>query len=254
LMQDRIAILDIPDGTDLTQQPQPGSNLPFPYPETSYAAAYYPWIDVATLPLTPATSPPLAATLRLPPSGHIAGLYARVDGQRGVHKAPANEVLFNALDVTTPIPQSVQDNVNPFGVNIIKVLNGNVKLWGARTLGGKDNILPAGDFKYIHVRRLFNFIRTSIMQGTQWTVFEPNTPALWAKVTRNVSAFLRGLWEQGALFGTTPEQAFYVKCDEETNPPDRRAVGEMHAEIGVNITSTAEFVIFTIGQWQPPAK
>src|SRR6185295_16593324 len=149
------------------------------------------------------------------------GIYARVDSQRGVHKAPANEVVIGALDLRYAVSRSQQDGMNAQGVNCIRRMNGNVRVWGARTVGGDANL----DFKYISVRRLFNYLRGSIDQGTQWAVFEPNNPDLWAKITRNVSAFLNNVWAAGALFGDKPEQAFYVKCDAETNPPAMRDLG-----------------------------
>jgi hypothetical protein len=127
-------------------------------------------------------------------------------------------------------------------------LNGNITVWGARTIGGDKN----GEWKYINVRRLFLYLRESIDEGTQWIVFEPNDPALWSKIRRNVSAFLTNVWRSGALFGLTPEEAFYVKCDAETNPPEVRDVGMVVTEIGVAIVRPAEFVIFRITQSTGP--
>jgi phage tail sheath protein FI len=184
----------------------------------------------------------------VPPSGHIAGIYARVDTQRGVHKAPANEVVFGALGLAQKISKNQQDGLNPKGINCIRDLNGNIRVWGARTIGGDMN----GEFKYINVRRLFLFLRESIDEGTQWTVFEPNTPDLWARIRRNVIAFLTNVWRSGALFGNTPEQAFFVKCDEENNPPEVRDAGQVIIEIGVAVTKPAEFVIFRLSQWAGP--
>jgi len=123
-------------------------------------------------------------------------------------------------------------------------------VWGARTLGGDKNT----EVKYVPVRRLLNFLRSSLDKGTQWTVFEPHNPDLWAKVIRNVSAFLRAVWSDGALFGKTPEQAFYVKCDAENNPPASRDNGYLNIEIGVAIVRPAEFVVFKISQWAGPQK
>jgi phage tail sheath protein FI len=251
-MQDRFAILDTAANLDIGNVT--GLDQ-LPYGISDYAALYYPWIQVPPITEGAATSAKANGNKYfVPPSGHIAGLYARVDGSRGVHKAPANEVLLGVTDVKDSIPTAVQDYVNPLGINCIRQMNGAIRVWGARTMGGDQNHSGAGDFKYVHVRRLFNFIRTSLDRGTQWVVFEPNSPNLWAKVTRNLSAFLRTVWEQGALFGNTPEQAFYVKCDEETNPPEQRGQGKLHAEIGVNIVPAAEFVIFHLGQWEPEKK
>src|SRR5262249_16328713 len=145
----------------------------------------------------------------VPPSGHMAGIYARVDATRGVHKAPANEVVLGVKDVKYAISKAQQDGLNPQGVNCIRKLNSNITVWGARPMGGDAN----GDFKYVSVRRLFNYLHGSIDRGTQWAVFEPNDPNLWARITRNVSAFLSIVWSGGALFGDKPDAAFFVKCD-----------------------------------------
>ena len=241
--QDRFAILDSHEtaeddkgylNLELLKPDTEGSHLPT---LSDYAAYYFPWIQVF--------NPVWNRAIYVPPSGHMAGIYARVDAQRGVHKAPANEVVFGALGLKYTLTRNQQDGLNPQGVNCIRQMNGNIRVWGARTLGGNDN----GEFKYIGTRRLFNFLRESIDKGTQWAVFEPNDPALWAKITRNVSAFLKTVWSSGALFGNTPEEAFYVKCDEETNPPEVRNQGQVVAEIGVAITQPAEFVIFNLSQW-----
>ena len=204
---------------------------------SDYGAVYFPWIDVS------------GTGSYVPPSGHLAGIYARVDGQRGVHKAPANEGVRGALGLKYRISKAQQKGLNPNGINVIRDFNGSITVWGARTIGGDANT----DVKYINVRRLLNFIEESIDEGTQWVVFEPNAPNLWAKITRNVTAFLTNVWRSGALFGNTPEEAFYVKCDEETNPPDVRDLGQVVTEIGVAIVKPAEFVIFRISQWGGPA-
>jgi phage tail sheath protein FI len=245
---DRFAILDGPatasDLTTLTKIPADGGVAP---KNTNYAAWYFPWIRV----FDPAEK--LAGgdgLIDVPPSGHIAGVYARVDNDRGVHKAPANEAIRGALDVTQPISKADQDGLNPKGVNCIRVLNNNIFVWGARTVGGDIN----ADLKYVNVRRTLLFLRESIDEGTQWVVFEPNTPALWQKITRNVTAFLTVVWRAGALFGTTQQEAFYVKCDAETNPPELRELGQVVTEIGVAIVRPAEFVIFRISQFSAPAK
>jgi phage tail sheath protein FI len=202
--------------------------------------------DPATKVLTPAGD----GMLDVPPSGHVAGIYARVDSERGVHKAPANEPIRGALDVSQPITKQEQGDLNKAGVNCIRVLNGSILVWGARTVGGDAN----ADLKYINVRRTLLFLRESIDEGTQFVVFEPNTAALWQKITRNVSAFLTNVWRSGALFGTTQQEAFFVKCDAETNPPETREQGQVVTEIGVAIVRPAEFVIFRISQFTAPAK
>jgi uncharacterized protein len=227
---ERFAILDSAKDDPATG---PESSLPR---NNSYAALYFPWIEV----LDPAT----AKNILVPPSGHVAGIYARVDGQRGVHKAPANEAVAGALALQYNLSKSHQEGLNPQGINCIRYLNGNILVWGARTLGGDAN----GNEKYVSTRRLLNFLRESIEEGTQFVVFEPNNPGLWQRIKRSVGDFLLGQWRAGALLGETPEKAFFVKCDAETNPPDVREAGQVVAEIGVAIVKPAEFVIFRIQQ------
>lgn len=233
LLGDRFAILDTPEEIDINRL-EPTVNIPG---NSDYAALYLPWIQV----FDQATN-----DLKfVPPSGHIAGIYARVDNQRGVHKAPANEPILGAVGLKQEISKIKQEPLNEKGINCIRRLNGNIRVWGARTLGaGKDN----PDFKYINIRRQFNYLRESIDEGTQWTVFEPNTPELWARIRRNLTAFLTNEWRKGALFGTTPQEAFFVKCDAETNPIDVRKLGQVVTEIGVAVIEPAEFVIFRVTQ------
>jgi phage tail sheath protein FI len=233
-MGDRIAILDSDRTVDLSNTEEVKKLKPF---NSNYAALYFPWIQV----FDPASN----SNIYIPPSGHLAGVYARVDGQRGIHKAPANETILGALDLKYNLSKAKQDGLNPDGINCIRKLNGNIRVWGARTLGGDANT----EFKYINVRRHFCYLRDSIDKGTQWTVFEPNTPELWAKIRRNINAFLVMEWRKGALFGTTPQEAFYVKCDGETNPPEVRDLGQVATEIGLAVVKPAEFVIFRLSQW-----
>lgn len=183
----------------------------------------------------------------MPPSGHIAGIYARVDAQRGIHKAPANEVVSGAVGVKQAISKNQQDGLNSKGINCIRVFNSGIKVWGARTLSQNNEL------RYINIRRTLLFLRESIDEGTQWAVFEPNNPALWQKIKRNVSDFLLVQWRAGALFGNTEREAFYVKCDAETNPPTEVALGRVIAEVGVSIVRPAEFVIFRISQTTLPS-
>ncbi|MBD2438764.1 phage tail sheath subtilisin-like domain-containing protein [Nostoc sp. FACHB-110] len=236
---DRIAILDSPEVVDLSGTGVVNTLKPF---NSTYAALYFPWIQV----FDPASND----NIYIPPSGHIAGVYARVDGQRGVYKAPANENILGALDLKYNLSKAKQDGLNPDGINVIRKLNGNIRVWGARTLGGDANT----EFKYVNIRRHFSYLRDSIDKGTQWTVFEPNTPELWAKIRRNISAFLVMEWRRGALFGTTPEEAFYVKCDAENNPPEVRDLGQVVTEIGLAVVKPAEFVIFRLSQWAGAGK
>jgi len=249
---DRFAILDGPDfAQDLTTLTRTATDsVPGVMPaKTDLAAWYYPWVEV----FDPATQLQNSAgdgTIAVPPSGFVAGIYARVDTQRGVFKSPANEVIRGALGVTHALSRADQDGLNPKGVNCIRVLNDNIYLWGARTVGGDANTA----LKYVSVRRTLLFLRESIDEGTQWAVFEPNNPALWAKITRNITAFLTTVWRSGALFGTTAQEAFFVKCDAETNPPQLRDLGQVVAEVGVAIARPAEFVIFRISQFSTPSQ
>ncbi len=236
-LQDRFAILDGRQTTTLTKAGIQGGTR-----DSDYGAIYFPWIK--------AFNPIDGKTATIPASGHLAGIYARVDSERGVHKAPANEVIRGALGVEMLLSKADQSGLNPEDINVIRQFNGNTTVWGAHTLAGKEK----AECRYINVRRLLLFLRESIDEGTQWVVFEPNTSALWQKITRNVSAFLTNVWRSGALFGNTPQEAFYVKCDAETNPPELRDLGQVVTEIGVAIVRPAEFVIFRISQWAGPGK
>ena len=174
------------------------------------------------------------------PSGAMAGVFARTDATRGVHKAPANEVVRGAIGLAYQTTKGEQDTLNPNGVNCIRAFPGRgIRVWGARTVSSNPS------WRYISVRRLFNYVEESIREGTQWVVFEPNDHFLWARITRDITAFLRLVWRSGALFGTTPETAFYVKCDEELNPPEVRDAGMLIVEIGMAPVKPAEFVIFS---------
>ncbi|HDQ73955.1 MAG TPA: phage tail sheath family protein [Chloroflexi bacterium] len=231
---DRVAILDPPP--NMTPQEMRKWRVDVAAYDSSYAALYYPWIQVQ--------DPVKNRTVQIPPAGHIAGLWARTDGERGVHKAPANEVVRGATGLAYNVTQREQDILNPNGVNCIRAFPGmGIRAWGARTLSQN------AAWRYVNVRRLFNFVEKSIERGTMWVVFEPNTPRLWARVRRDVSAFLTTIWRSGALFGSSPDQAFYVKCDEELNPPESRDLGRLVIEIGLAPVKPAEFVIFRITQW-----
>jgi len=173
----------------------------------------------------------------------MAGLWARSDGERGVHKAPANEVVRMALNPVAEITKGEQDTLNPIGVNCIRSFTGRgVRVWGARTLSSD----PA--WRYINVRRLFNYVEKSIEIGTQWVVFEPNDPNLWARVRRDVGAFMTNVWRDGMLFGLSPQEAFFVKCDAELNPAEVRDQGKLIIEVGMAPVKPAEFVIFRFSQ------
>jgi phage tail sheath protein FI len=239
---DRMAILDAPPG--MTPQQIKDWRSGVAMYDSKFAVMYYPWIKVANPMARPGMNGS-AKTLTVPPSGHIAGIWARNDNARGVWKAPANEVIRGALDVETKVTKGEQELLNPIGVNCIRPFGvRGIRVWGARTLSSD----PA--WRYVNVRRLFNYVEESVLLGTQWVVFEPNDYDLWARVRRTVGAFLLGLWRQGALFGLTPEQAYYVKCDEETNPPESVDEGKLVVEVGIAPVKPAEFVIFRISQWQ----
>ena len=243
LLGDRFAILD---GAQQATTPEfSKAKIQGQTKDSSYAALYFPWIRVDDF-TGKLVSPddPQREPLSVAPSGHIAGVYAQVDGSRGVHKAPANVVIRGALDVQHPLTKAHQDGLNPSGINCIRNLNGNIYVWGARTMGGDAN----GEFKFISTRRLMNFLRESIEEGTQFVVFEPNNLGLWQRIKRSVGDFLLGQWRTGALLGDTPDKAFFVKCDAETNPPDVREAGQVVTQIGVAIVKPAEFVIFRIQQ------
>ena len=230
-MKDRFAVLDAQETDTISAGAVKGAVR-----NSDFAAIYFPRIVV---------SDPVSKTrLDVHPSGHIAGIYARVDQARGVHKAPANETVRGALGLTYPVSLNEQQLLNPDGINVLRNLNGRLLVWGARTLGGDAN----GETKYVNVRRLLNFLRESIDEGTQFAVFEPNAKPLWQRITRTATAFLTNVWRSGALFGETPDQAFYVKCDESTNSSDVREAGQVVTEIGVAIVKPAEFVIFRISQ------
>jgi phage tail sheath protein FI len=232
----RLAVLDPPPDMSPQQIKEWRSDVAM-Y-DSKFAVMYYPWITVAN----PVGNG--SGKINVPPSGHLAGIWARNDGVRGVWKAPANEVVTGALDVATKITKGEQATLNPIGVNCIRPFGTRgIRVWGARTLSSDPS------WVYVNVRRLFNMIESSIMEGTQWVVFEPNDQALWQRVKRTISAFLLGLWREGALFGATPDEAFYVKCDSETNPPDSIDLGRLVVEVGIAPVKPAEFVIFRISQW-----
>jgi phage tail sheath protein FI len=234
-MRYRFAVLDTPPGLNAQQAREWRFYVNF---DSSYAAMYYPWITIADL------SGSGKATKLVPPSGHMVGIYNRSDADRGVHKAPANEVVLGAIDLEINLSRGEQDTLNPVGVNCIRSFPGRgIRVWGGRTLSSN------GAWRYVNVRRLFIMVEASMDAGLQWVVFEPNDQTLWAKVTRDVTSFLRVVWRSGALFGSTPEQAFYVKCDEELNPAEIRDLGQLIIEVGLAPVKPAEFVIFRISQW-----
>jgi phage tail sheath protein FI len=234
LMGDRVAILDPPPGYG-PQQVAEWRQVKAGY-DSKYASLYYPWFTVLD---------PLTGKFRaVPPSGHVAGVWARNDDTRGVHKAPANEVIRGAMKPEVQLTRGEHDLLNPMGVNCIRAFPGRgTRIWGARTLSSE------AEWRYLNVRRLFNYLEESIMAGTQWVVFEPNDDALWARIRRTISAFLVNEWRKGSLFGLTPDEAFFVKCDRETNPAEGIDAGQVVCEIGVAPVKPAEFVIFRLAQF-----
>jgi len=232
LLKDRFAVLHSKQGTDTLmtvgslQPPQ----------DTTYAAFYFPWIKVY--------DPRTNGDLLVPPSGHVAGIYAKTDIERGVHKAPANEVVAGATALEFQITKGEQDVLNPRGVNCLRVFTGRgLRVWGARTCS-TDPL-----WKYVNVRRLMIYLEESIYYGTQWVVFEPNNEKLWGRVKATITEFLTRVWRDGALMGTKPEEAFFVKCDRTTMTQDDIDNGRLICIIGVAVTKPAEFVIFRIAQW-----
>jgi uncharacterized protein len=237
----RMAVLDAPPGMNPQQIKEWRSETAM-Y-DSAYAALYYPWIKVEN---------PIGvngnAEVFVPPSGHVAGVWARTDETRGVWKAPANDTIRGVLDIERAITQNEQGLLNPIGINCIRPFGTRgIRIWGARTLSSDS------DWRYINVRRLFNMIESTILEGTQYAVFEPNDMKLWEGVKRTLNAFLRGLWSAGALFGASADQAFYVKCDAETNPPESIDEGKLVVEVGIAPVKPAEFVVFRISQQKQSA-
>jgi uncharacterized protein len=234
LMGDRMAIIDPPPGLN-AQQVKEWRTDKAGY-DSKYAALYWPWIKTL--------DQVSGQNIFVPPSGHMAGIWGRNDDTRGVHKAPANEVVRGAVSLEVQITKNEHDLLNPIGINCIRAFPGRgIRVWGARTLSSD----PA--WTYLNVRRYFNYLEESILNGTNWIVFEPNDDALWAKIRRTISAFLAMEWRKGALFGLAPEEAFYVQCDRETNPAEAIDLGQVLCVVGVAPVKPAEFVIFRLSQF-----
>ncbi|MGB3185585.1 MAG: phage tail sheath subtilisin-like domain-containing protein [Ornithinimicrobium sp.] len=234
LMGDRMAILDSPPGLNAQQVLE--WRVEAAGYDSAYATLYWPWIK------TP--NPDTGLMASIPPSGHVAGIWGRNDDTRGVHKAPANEVVQGAVSLETQITKNEHDLLNPVGINCLRAFPGRgIRVWGARTLTSDPS------WRYINVRRLFNYLEESILNGTNWAVFEPNDEALWARLRRTISAFLVNEWRKGALFGATPDEAFFVQCDAETNPSEGIDAGQVVCLVGVAPVKPAEFVIFRLAQF-----
>jgi phage tail sheath protein FI len=241
-LKDRVALLDtLPEDTTPARVLEWRSQF-----DTSYAALYYPWVR-APDPLGQA-----GALCDVPPSGHIAGVYARSDRLFGVHKAPANEAIEDAQDVTTALEDSAHADLNDAGVNVIRGYAARgVRVVGARTLVESSR---AVEWRYVNVRRLLAMIEEAIDEQCQWTTFEPNNPDLWREIDRTARGFLDGLWRAGALDGATAEEAYSVRCDATTNPPERTDAGEVTCLIGVRPPWPAEFVLVRIGRTERGAE
>jgi uncharacterized protein len=239
----RIAIVDPPKDQSISGVRAFRSQF-----DTKYGALYYPWMEVVD---PTATNDPGAApaTLQLPPSGFAAGIYARSDVARGVHKAPANEVVLGITRFMQNVTFDRQSVLNPEGINALRFFPGRSnRIWGARTMSSDP------EWKYVNVRRLFIYLEHSIDKSTQWAVFEPNNEALWANIRQTVSDFLLATWRTGALMGTKPEEAFFVRCDRTTMTQNDLDNGRLICLIGVAPTYPAEFVIFRIGQFTADAR
>jgi len=223
-------------GTDTASATPTSGGLRPPMSPGGYAAVYFPWLIV--------TDPVSGTQVTTPPSGHIAGVWARTDATRGVHKAPANTTIAGALGLVRAVSKGEQEILNPAGVNCIRFFPGEgILVWGARTLAPE-----ASEFRYINVRRLTNMIKETVLKNTRWAVFEPNHHPLWAALRRDCGAFLTNVWRDGALVGQTPQEAFFVKCDAETNPPEVRDEGRVVTLIGIAPVKPAEFVVFQLSQ------
>jgi phage tail sheath protein FI len=232
-MRDRFAILHSRPGIDTLAN----INNIRPPQDTTFAAFYFPWIKVF--------NPLINQDSRIPPSGHIAGIYAKTDVERGVFKAPANEVVVGARSVEFQVTKREQDILNPRGVNCIRVFPARgIRVWGART--ASTNTL----WKYINVRRYFLYVGESIDEGTQWVVFEPNDEKLWARVKQTITQFLVTEWRNGALMGTKQQEAFFVKVDRTTMTQSDIDNGRLICIIGLAVVKPAEFVIFRLAQFQ----
>lgn len=245
-VQDRVFIVDAPKDMK-TPSALSQYNPTNVKTARGFTTMYAPWLQVANpKPDKDADGyTVLGQTVEVPPSGHVAGIWARSDASRGVHKAPANEIVYGALGLTHKMSSQTQKNLNTNGVNAIRYFqDAGYLVWGARTLSTDP------EWQYLNVRRLFNMIEESIAESTRWIVFEPNDELLWASIRRDVSAFLMDLWRQGMLMGSTPDQAFFVKCDAENNPFDSIRRGRVIIDIGIAPVLPAEFVIFRISQYE----
>jgi hypothetical protein len=229
LTQDRFAILDLPDTRDIEEIRRLRQRR-----DSNFAAYYFPWLVV------PGSND---KTYKQPPSGHVAGVYARTEMQHGVHKAPANEQLFGLTQLTLPLSDDHVGQLNSEGINTIRSFTGRgIRIWGARTASNES------DWRYLNVRRLFIMLRRAIENGTQWIAFEPNTRDTWSLIEREISLFLNDLYTKGYFAGSSPQDSYIVKCDGEVNSPEIVDSGRLITEIRVAPALPAEFIYFTIEQ------
>ena len=230
---DRMAILDAPP--NLLPAEVLEWRMDVAAYDSKFAAMYYPWLEV----IDPVSAHPIL----VPPSGHVAGVWSRTDAQRGVHKAPANETVLGAVGLGFGVTQVEQGALNGVGLNCIRFFPGRgIRVWGARTLSSDP------EARYLNVRRLVMLVHEAIVRGTAWAVFEPNDPRLWIQLRVAVANYLVRLWRDGALTGGTPSEAFFVKCDEETNPPEIVEAGQVVIEVGIAPAAPAEFIVFRVSQ------
>ncbi|SFU59406.1 phage tail sheath family protein [Pseudoduganella namucuonensis] len=239
----RIAVVDGPAQSSISEIREYRGKF-----DTKYGALYHPWIEILD-PLVPVAPGVPPAKLLLPPSGFVTGIYARSDIERGVHKAPANEIVRGLTNFEININKARQDVLNPEGVNCLRFFEGRgSRVWGARTMSSDP------EWKYVNVRRLFIYLEHSLDKATQWAVFEPNSERLWANIRRMVEDFLEVMWRDGALIGEKPDQAYFVRCDRGTMTQNDLDNGRMICLVGVAPSRPAEFVIFRVGQWTGDAK
>src|SRR5581483_12010411 len=241
LMRDRFAVLDSRLGAPPSGPGSVAEHRQSVTADRGFAALYYPWLNVPD----PTSVGPVSRNLLVPPSGAIAGVYARTDGERGVHKAPANTDVRGVVGLERVLSDRQHGPLNLEGVDVLRIFPGTaqVVVWGARTTIGSGPEPPITDFTYVNVRRLMIYIERSIEEGIRWAVFEPNGLPLWKKLNRTITEFLTRVWRDGALFGATADKAFYVRIDEALNPPSTRAQGRLYIEIGVAPVRPAEFII-----------
>jgi phage tail sheath protein FI len=238
----RFALIDPPENVALAEVRAFRSRF-----DSGYAALYYPWLRIIDPVQGP--DPGLPPTpLDVPPSGAVAGILARSDSERGVHHTPVNQVVRGITELVRPVSAVEQEVLKPEGVNTLRFFEGRGNLvWGARTVSSDP------EWKYVNVRRLFIYLEHSIEKSTQWAVFEPNDERLWTTIQGRIEAFLTSIWRSGALRGSTPEEAFFVRCDRTTMTQNDLDNGRLVCEVGIAPVRPAEFVIIRIGQWTADA-